>query len=146
MVLWSVFLFGIPIGISIIEIELGIQRFPPQPLLAGPMLLGFTFLVVWSAMTLAVRGGGTPLPVDPTREFVESGPYAYIRHPFVTGVVGQIVALGIALGSIPVLVYASLAMVVWYYLIRPREERDLEARFGARVKEYRRRVRGFRPF
>jgi protein-S-isoprenylcysteine O-methyltransferase Ste14 len=97
-------------------------------------------------MTLAVKGGGTPMSFDPTRAFVESGPYAFIRHPFVAGVTGQIVALGIALGSIPVLAYAVVALVVWYYGVRPREERSLDARFGARVREYRQKVRGFRPF
>jgi protein-S-isoprenylcysteine O-methyltransferase Ste14 len=144
--IWSVFLFGIPIGISIVEIELGIQRFPSQPILAIPLLIVSTLLVIWSAMTLAVKGGGTPSPIDPTREFVVTGPYAYLRHPFVAGVTAQIVALGIAFGSVPVLAYAALALAIWYYGIRPGEERRLDERFGARVREYRRRVRGFRPF
>lgn len=146
IVLWSVFLFAIPIGISIVEIDLGIQRFPPKPLLALPLLVVSTLLVLWSAMTLAVKGRGTLLPIDPTRELVATGPYAWMRHPFVAGFTAQIVALGIALGSIPVIAYAAVGMAVWYYGIRPREERTLDARFGARVQEYRRKVRGFRPF
>jgi protein-S-isoprenylcysteine O-methyltransferase Ste14 len=145
-VFWSVFLFAIPIGISIVEIELGIQRFPPQALLATTLLVVSTMLVVWSAMTLAVTGGGTPMPFDPPHQLVTNGPYAYIRHPFVTGAIAQVVALGIALGSVPVIAYAAATLTVWYYGIRPREERTLEARFGTRVKEYRRKVRGFRPF
>ena len=143
---WTVFLFGIPIGISIIEIQVGLQRFPPQPLLAGTLLILSTLLVVWASMSLAVLGRGTPLPLDPPREFVVSGPYAYIRHPFVAGATAQIVALGIVLGSVPVIVYAAVAMAIWYYGVRPREERALDKRFGARVQEYRRKVRGFRPF
>lgn len=143
---WSVFLFAIPIGISIVEIELGVQRFPSKAWLAIPLLALSTLLVGWAAMTLAVKGGGTPLNVNPTRHLVVTGPYAYLRHPFVAGVTGQIVALGIALGSVPVLAYAVIAMTVWYYGIRPREERRLDQRFGARVKQYRRNVRGFRPF
>lgn len=117
-----------------------------MPLTATALLLVTTLLVVWSALTLAVRGAGTPLPLDPTREFVMTGPYAYVRHPFVTGAIGQIVALGIGMGSTPVLVYAAVAMAVWYYGVRPGEERALDRRFGPRVQEYRRRVRGFRPF
>jgi protein-S-isoprenylcysteine O-methyltransferase Ste14 len=141
-----VFLFAIPIGISIVEIELGIQRFPSKPLLAGPLLVVSTLLVLWAALTLAVKGAGTPLPIDPPREFVVTGPYAYLRHPFVAGLTAQIVALGIALGSVPVIAYAAVAMAVWYYGVRPREERRLDERFGSQVQEYRRRVRGFRPF
>jgi protein-S-isoprenylcysteine O-methyltransferase Ste14 len=146
IVSWSVLLFAIPIGISIVEIELGLQRFPPFPRVALALLIASTFLAVWSALTLAMRGGGTPLPIAPTRQFVVSGPYALIRHPYVTGVTGQIVAIGMAFGSVPVLVFAALTLVVWYYGIRPREERALDERFGPQVQEYRRKVRGFRPF
>ena len=143
---WSVFLLAIPYGVSIIEVELGVQRFPSQLWLALPLLVLSTLLVVWAAMTFAVRGGGTPMPLDPPREFVTTGPYAYVRHPFVAGVSGQIVAMGIILGSGPVISYAAVVLALWYYGVRPREERVLDQRFGARVKEYRRRVRGFRPF
>lgn len=143
---WSVFLFGIPIGISILEIEVGIQRFPPQPLVATPLLVLSTLLVLWSSLTLAITGAGTPASIDPPREFVASGPYRYVRHPFVAGAIGQIVALGIALGSVPVLVYAAAALTVWYYGVRPGEERALVRRFGAPAQEHRRKVRGFRPF
>jgi protein-S-isoprenylcysteine O-methyltransferase Ste14 len=146
VVFWSVFLFAVPIGISILEIEIGIQRFPPQRLLAAVTLLLFTLLTLWSAMTLAVVGEGTPMSFDPPRQLVTTGPYAYVRHPFVIGAIGQVVALGIALGSIPVIVYAAAALTFWYYGIRRREERGLEARFGEAVRDYFRRVRGFRPF
>jgi protein-S-isoprenylcysteine O-methyltransferase Ste14 len=140
------FLFAIPIGISIVEIELGIQRFPAMPMTATALLVASTLLMLWAALTLAIRGAGTPLPIDPTREFVVTGPYAFMRHPFVAGAIGQIVGIGVAFGSVPVLVYGAVVLVVWYYGIRPGEERRLDQRFGDRVREYRRRVRGFRPF
>ena len=145
IVLWSIVLFALPIGISIVEIDVGLPRFPPQPILAGPLLLLFTLLTLWSAFTFAVSGSGTPLTIDPPREFVTSGPYAYVRHPFVIGVVGQIVALGIAIGSLPVIVYAAVILIVWYYGIRPREERTLQDRFGPEARAYIKNVRGFRP-
>ena len=140
------FLFAIPIGISIIEVDAGIQRFPPQPLIASPLLFAATLLVVWSALTLAVTGNGTPIPIDPPRKLVTTGPYGFLRHPFIAGLTAQIVALGTALGSVPVIAYAALLMAIWYYGVRPREERALNQRFGTRVEEYRRTVRGFRPF
>ena len=142
---WGVFLFWLPLAISLAEVRLGLQRFPPQQWLARPLLLVMTLLAVWAAFTFALRGGGTPLPLDAPRDFVVSGPYAYLRHPFVAGAVGQIVALGIALGSLPVIAYAALAMVVWYYGIRPREEQALLTRFGEPAQKYFRHVRAFRP-
>ena len=145
IVFWAVFVFAVPIGISIVEIAIGIQRFPPMPLLAAGLLLFFTALAVWSAMMLAVAGRGTPLPIDPTRELVTTGPYSYVRHPFAAAATGQIVGLGIGLGSVPVLAYATVAMATWYFLVRPREERRLDARFGPPARAYRESVRGFRP-
>jgi protein-S-isoprenylcysteine O-methyltransferase Ste14 len=57
----------------------------------------------------------------------------------------QIVGLGIALGSIPVISYAAVAMTFWYFVIRPREERTLDSRFVGAMAQYRSHVRGFRP-
>lgn len=145
VVFWGVFLFALPLTIAVIEVQLGVQRFPPQPQLAGPLLLLMTLLALWASFTMAWDGDGTLLPIDPPRRLVVSGPYAHIRHPFVTGVVGQMVAIGIALGSVPVIGYAAAVLVVWYYGVRPREEHALLNRFGDRAQRYFRDVRAFRP-
>ena len=144
-VFWAVFLFVIPLSLSVVEVQLGIQRFPPMPIVAGALMLASTALAVWSAMTLAIEGNGTPSAFDPPRTLVTTAPYAYLRHPFAAAATAQIVALGIAFGSIPVLAYATAAMALWYFLVRPREERALMLRFGAAAREYTRTVRGFRP-
>ena len=145
LVIWFTFLFALPIAVSIVEIELGIQRFPPQLLAASVLLGAFTLLGVWAALTLALKGRGTPAPFAPPKDFVVSGPYGYVRHPFAIALLGQGVGVGIAMGSIPVLAYVVLMMTIYYYLVRPVEERTLEARFGDRMRAYARAVRGFRP-
>ena len=145
VVFWAVFLFAIPIAISVAEVEIGLQRFPPMPVVAFALLLVSTLIAVWAAVTLAIVGDGTPLAIDPPRELTTSGPYAHVRHPFAAAATAQIVGLAIALGSIPVLAYAAAAMAFWYFVIRPREERRLDERFGHAAREYRAAVRGFRP-
>ena len=145
VVFWAVFLFGLPIAISVVEVQLGIQRFPPMPVIAGLLLMVSTALVIWSALTLSLAGDGTPLLIDPPRALTTTGPYAFVRHPFAAGATAQIVGLALALGSIPVLGYAASAMAIWYFVIRPREERTLEERFGQAARAYRASVRGFRP-
>jgi protein-S-isoprenylcysteine O-methyltransferase Ste14 len=142
---WAVFLFGVPIAISIVEIGLGIQRFPPMPRIAGLLMLLSTAMALWAALTLAIAGDGTPLVLDPPRLLTTRGPYAYMRHPFAAAATAQIVGLALALGSVPVLVYAVAAIAFWYFVVRPREERALDQRFGPAAREYRRAVRGFRP-
>jgi protein-S-isoprenylcysteine O-methyltransferase Ste14 len=142
---WFVFLFVIPIAVSIAEVELGIQRFPPQPLLAGPLLLVFSILGLWAALTLAIVGAGTPVPFDTARKFVVTGPYRHIRNPLVTAALGQGIAIGIAFGSVPVLAYVVTSFIVWYFFMRPAEERDLDRRFGSAWRDYKSNVKAFRP-
>jgi protein-S-isoprenylcysteine O-methyltransferase Ste14 len=62
-------------------------------------------VVFWSARELAVRGRGTPNPLDPPLELVTTGPYQYVRNPMALGFVTLI--LGEAA------LYGSTALLVW---------------------------------
>ena len=142
---WLVFLFAIPLGISIVEVELGIQRFPSMPFLAAAALLLFTLLALWAAAAIALIGEGTPLPTDATARLVVRGPYAFVRNPLVIAAFGQGAAVALALGSVPVAGYVVVGAVAWYLFVRPIEERDLAERFGQEWKRYKREVRAWRP-
>ena len=69
-ILWFVFLFLVPVGISIVEVDLGIQRFPPQYSASAALLLGSTIVALWGAVSAAISGQGTPFFVDGTRRIV----------------------------------------------------------------------------
>jgi protein-S-isoprenylcysteine O-methyltransferase Ste14 len=145
LLFWFVFLLVVPIAVSIVEIELGIQRFPPLLRTAGIALVVFGVLGIWAAITLAVVGQGTPAPFDTVRRLVTRGPYAYVRNPLVIAAIGLGGAIGVVLGSVPVLAYIALSLLVWYAFVRPAEERDLARRFGDSWTDYARSVRAFRP-
>lgn len=142
---WFVFLIALPIGISVIEVELAIQRFPGFPLTAALTLGGFTLLGLWAALTLAIEGRGTLLPMDEARRLVVTGPYAFVRNPLMISAVGQGTAIGLAFGSVPVLLYVAIAAAWGYFFARPREEAHLHDHFGKRWLDYRNAVRAFRP-
>ena len=142
---WFVVLIAIPIGISILEVALGVQRFPGFPVLSALVLVVFSLLGLWSALALAIAGRGTLLAVDGPTQLVTSGPYAYVRNPFTIALVGQATAIVLALGSYPVMIY-FIALIAWiYFYARPREERRLRERFGERWTDYERQVRAYRP-
>lgn len=145
LLLWFVFLFVVPIAISIVEVELGIQRFPPLLNTAGVGLPLFAALGVWAAVTLAVVGQGTPAPFDAPRNLVTRGPYGYVRNPLVIATIGLGTMIGIVLGSVPVLAFVTLSLLLWYAFVRPAEEHDLAKRFGYAWTHYGRHVRAFRP-
>jgi len=145
LVVWGIVVIALPLGVSVLEVEAGIQRFPEQVWASVVLLPLSTLLSIWSAMTLAVKGRGTPMPFDPPSRLVIVGPYAYMRHPFAAAVTAQVVGLGVALGSIPVIGYAAVIFTAWYFLVRNREERALVTRFGGATRAYATHVRAFRP-
>lgn len=142
---WFVFLIVLPIVISVAEVELALQRFPGFPVLAALMLAFFSVIGLWAALTIAIQGRGTPLPVDEARRLVTSGPYAYVRNPLSIAAMGQGTAIVLALGSIPVMIYIA-ALGAWlYFYARPREEKHLKERYGKEWVAYAREVHAYRP-
>jgi len=108
---------------------------------AGLALLATgTALVVWSVVTFATAGGGTPMPFDAPRRLVISGPYAWLRNPMVLGFVVQGVGVGLMAGSIPVILLYLLVGLWWNLLVRPRDEDQLQKVFGRDLELYRRHV------
>jgi len=92
---------------------------------------------------MAIVGEGTPLPVDTARKLLVTGPYGYVRNPLVIATTGQSVAIGLALGSVPVLSYAFAILAGWYFFVRRAEERYLEQQFGKSWHDYKRRFERF---
>lgn len=71
---------------------------------------------------------------------VRRGPYQFSRNPSFLSVL--VIALGwtIFYGSVSILIGAFLAWIMFHLVVVPREERDLEARFGASYLEYKNKV------
>lgn len=100
-------------------------------------------LACWSRAVLG-RNWSSVVQVKQDHELVERGPYARMRHPIYTGLLlmfaGSAVMIGELRGGLAVLVvFASF----WRKL--RLEETWLEAAFGARYADYRRRTRALIP-
>jgi protein-S-isoprenylcysteine O-methyltransferase Ste14 len=140
--IWPLFLAILPAAVLIVEERTGLPRFgfPAQPFAAALLFAGFSALNVATGGVLAVRGRGTPLPLDAPAELVVSGPYAYVRNPMAVAGLGQGAAVAVWLGSWLVLTYVLAGAALWQLLLRPVEEEDLARRFGAAYADYRRAV------
>ena len=122
-----------------------ISRFAPQPILAVALFICGWIVAWWSAWSLVRWGDGTPLPIDATNKLVVRGPYQWVRNPMACGSLLQCVAIGVWFGSPLVIIYAVGGGVLWHIAVRPWEEADLRARFGADFDKYRRNVRCWWP-
>lgn len=144
---WGVFLVVLPALIVAVEQRWGLMA-PAMPAIriaGGILLVVASALGIWSALTMATRGAGTPLPSAMPRRLVFTGPYRWVRNPMAVAGVAQGVAVGMLLGSWLVVLYALSGSLVWNTLIRPHEEADLERRFGPEYNHYRSRVRCWMP-
>lgn len=137
-VFWSFFLIALPALIARMEDEFGVQhfQFSGQRLLAVGLFSLLSALGLWSGVTMAWLGEGTPLPIDGTRRLVVSGPYSFVRNPMALAGMGQGLAVGIYLGSVLVMVYALAGSLVWNFVARPLEEAELVQKFGASYERY----------
>ncbi|MDX2041091.1 MAG: isoprenylcysteine carboxylmethyltransferase family protein [Acidobacteriota bacterium] len=140
-IFWSFFLIALPALIHRVEVELGIPQFAGQRWLAIGMFGLLSAVGLWSGVTMAWLGAGTPLPVDGTRQLVVRGPYAFVRNPMALAGMGQGLAVGIYLGSVLVMLYSIAGSLAWNYIARPLEEVELAEKFGDSYERYRAEVK-----
>ncbi len=87
--------------------------------------------------TFVTRGRGTPLPLDPPREFVASGPYRYVRNPMYVGGAAVILGAGLALASPSMVMLALAFLLIMHLFVVVLEEPALADRFGSSYQQYR---------
>lgn len=146
---WSFFFLVVPLVLTAIERRLDLDL----PALASEVwrVIGAVLFVVgsaaglWSCVTMAWQGHGTPLPAETARDLVVVGPYTYLRNPMAVAGVVQVVGVGLWLGSWLVVAVGLAGAVLWDVVIRPVEEADLAARFGEPYERYRAAVRCWVP-
>lgn len=108
-------------------------------LIAGLIICGWC--VVWF-----IRAKGTPVPINPPQQLITRGPYAWSRNPMVTGVFGILFGIGFLLHSVSMVCFWTPVFVALNILeLKLIEEPELERRFGAAYKDYKRQIPMFIP-
>ena len=111
------------------------------PLFAG---LGSALIAITNIAFIRI-GTGTLAPWHPTQFFVARGPYLYVRHPMIIGVLlillGEVFLLG-SWGSIAWFAFCLIANLIYLPLV---EEKALIKRFGNAYREYQKNVPAWIP-
>jgi protein-S-isoprenylcysteine O-methyltransferase Ste14 len=148
-VFWTTFFVLVPLVLAAVErrlqLELPALDRPGPRVVGGVVFLVASALGLWSCVTMALRGRGTPLPAQTARDLVVVGPYRWVRNPMAVAGAFQTAAVGLWVGSWLVIVVAVAGAVSWNELIRPGEEADLATRFGPSYQQYSEQVRCWIP-
>ena len=105
-------------------------------------LLGFGLLVLGSliylicVMEFAVRGRGTPAPIDAPKHLVVTGLYHYVRNPMYVGVLSVVLGWTFLSKSPELLGYFALLALCFHAFIRLYEEPTLKKQFGPEYETY----------
>jgi protein-S-isoprenylcysteine O-methyltransferase Ste14 len=102
-------------------------------------VLGWLVLL-WCTRDFAVRGRGTPNPLDPPRGLVIDGLYRFVRNPMYVAVVTSILGQAAMYRSRSVLWYAAAVALGFHLRVVLYEEPKLTELFGDSYADYRRRV------
>ena len=123
---------------------------PVKPLASAASVLAIVIAIgsVW-LLTTAVRTLGKEWSI--TARLVEghklaiTGPYAYVRHPIYTGMLGMLLATGLAVSYWPAIPIAVMVFFIGTMIRVRREEKLLREAFGDQFENYARRVSAIVP-
>ncbi|HLC00298.1 MAG TPA: methyltransferase [Candidatus Bathyarchaeia archaeon] len=149
-------MFGIPLSMFIVTWGIGVNL--PQGILWQHTLeqyIGYWGMYIGYALNLIgalfVIQGWSQIhrhywsKEEGKGELVTGGIYEYIRHPQYTGFLFITLGLLVHWATIPLLIMWPI-LVVLYYRLAKKEEREMEREFGDKYTEYKRRTRLFIPF
>lgn len=104
------------------------------------LILNGMSLVAWCVGLFVIKGQGTPLPLDPPRRFVVSGPYRYVRNPMLLGMWLILVGEVALFASWAAAGYTVAIMLLGHLVVTYWEEPELARRFGEPYRQYQRLV------
>jgi protein-S-isoprenylcysteine O-methyltransferase Ste14 len=108
--------------------------------------LGFLLLLGLAAVhEFAAVGGGPPIPFDPLRRLVTTGPYAYLANPMQVTSIGVLLLLAAAFRLWELAAVAASFYVYSIGLVRWHHRTDIAQRFGVDWQAYRAAVPDWRP-
>jgi len=97
-------------------------------------------LALWCWVLFVREGRGTPVPVNPPRHLVRSGPYRLSRNPTYFAYFVMLLGLFLFRGELALLLYAGFyALMIHLWIVR-YEEPGLLRRFGPAYLAYMGRV------
>jgi len=107
----------------------------------GWLMVAGTIAIDIAAMRTLARHKTTIMPHRGSDHLVTDGPFSFTRNPIYVANTMLMIGVGLISGIFWFLPLAVIAAYVTQKLAIEREERHLDARFGKRYRDYRKKVR-----
>jgi protein-S-isoprenylcysteine O-methyltransferase Ste14 len=111
--------------------------------IAGIISIVLTLLslwMMWSAVHALGKQWSLQARVLEEHALITAGPYRLVRHPIYTGMLGMLIAAGLAYSSLPGLIAALMLFGVGVWIRVRSEEKLLREKFGQAYADYAGRV------
>jgi protein-S-isoprenylcysteine O-methyltransferase Ste14 len=102
-------------------------------MMSGSVGLAVLLHCIWG---FAVHGRGTLAPIDPPKVLVIRGLYRYTRNPMYLAVSLVLLSEALLFDSLPLLIYAAVALLGFHLFVVLYEEPGLRSQFGESYEEY----------
>jgi protein-S-isoprenylcysteine O-methyltransferase Ste14 len=114
-------------------------------LFGGALVVGGIGLVAWTVKLFVTIGRGTLAPWDATTRLVVRGPYRHVRNPMITAVALILAGEAAVFGSVPLLIFLGIFVLVNAVYFPLVEEPGLSRRFGTEYERYKANVGRWLP-
>jgi protein-S-isoprenylcysteine O-methyltransferase Ste14 len=113
--------------------------------LAGLVMtcIGIAF-AIWARIVIGANWSAN-VTIKRDHELVQTGPYAFVRHPIYSGLLFAGLGTALVVGQVRGFLAVAVAFIGWTFKSR-REEQFMTEQFGDRYSQYRRRTGGIIPF
>lgn len=139
----ALFIFAIPAFILWLGTIFNLGPMLPVSLAHTISLVCFIIGLPWMLSAVfwqLFAGKGTPVPLIPTKYFLQNGPYKYVRNPMIMGFFLYILGWAFLANSWLALVAAALVQALLFMEIKFIEEPELTKRFGIAYLEYKKEI------
>lgn len=135
----TLFMVGMPTLVYLAAIRLdGELLF--KPLVAGLLSLPcFLTGLPWlnaAALWQLVYGKGTPVPAVPTKNFLQNGPYNYVRNPMILGFILYLLGWTFIFNRYGGFIATGVIIIILIAEVKFIEEIELEKRFKEAYQKY----------
>jgi protein-S-isoprenylcysteine O-methyltransferase Ste14 len=110
----------------------------------APLVLGFG-IYLWCVKDFAVKGRGTPAPIDAPKQLVVNGLYRFARNPMYIGIIAILLGEAMLFASTKLLFYAGIVFLCFNLFVLLYEEPALRRMFGEAYEQYCARVPRWLP-